>query len=266
MRPHGVRIRSIDGLLRTADADTGIQRPIAGALRPDLAQYRAAAVAHAGVCKTQTQIIQHVRAAGGVIEPADLPHAVLALNFSRVVGTVRLAEHGPHVLTLHPQPQAADLRRQNARRYGILVLPAAVCRGFSAARRFFRTGDAVLRRFFIARRRFRCGRFGTGGLTGIVGVLVAQVPHGQRDGDSQHRAGGQRRDGQPARLPLDVRGLFDHAIAQVSDAAEQVFRRHTAIPSFKSASRSPARRRNSRDLTVFSVSPNRPDKRRTESP
>ena len=213
MRPHGVRIRSLDGLLWASNADAGIQRPIAGALRPDLAQHRAAAIAHAGVRESQTQIILHIRAAGGIIEPADLPHAVLALNFSRVVGTVRLAEHGPHVLTLHPQPQSAELRRQNARRYGILVLPAAVCRGFSAARRFFRTGDAVLRRFFIARRRFRCGRFGTGGLTGIVGVLVAQVPHGQRDGDSQHRAGGQRRDGQPALFPPDVGGFFYHRIA-----------------------------------------------------
>ena len=64
----------------------------------------------AGVRESQTQIILHIRAAGGIIEPADLPHAVLALNFSRVVGTVRLAEHGPHVLTLHPQPQSAELR------------------------------------------------------------------------------------------------------------------------------------------------------------
>ena len=266
MRPHGVRIRSLDGLLRASNADAGIQRPIAGALRPDLAQYRAAAVAHAGVCKTQTQIIQHVRAAGGVIEPADLPHAVLALNFSRVVGTVRLAEHGPHVLTLHPQPQSAELRRQNARRYGILVLPAAVCRGFSAARRFFRTGDAVLRRFFIACRRFRGGRFRRTGVRGGGRFGAVRAANGQRDGDGQHRAGGQRRDGQPALFPPDIGSFLDHGVAQIPDAAEQILCRHTAIPSFKSASRSPARRRNSRDLTVFSVSPNRPDKRRTESP
>ena len=135
MRPHGVRVCSLDGLLRASNVDAGIQRPIAGALRPDLAQHRAAAVAHAGVRESQTQIILHIRASGGIIEPADFPHAVLTLDLSRVADAVRLAEHGLHVLTLHPQPQPAEFRRQNACGHGIAVLPAAVRFGASVARR-----------------------------------------------------------------------------------------------------------------------------------
>ena len=162
----------------------------------------------------------------------------------------------------HPQPQTADLCRQNARRR-VTVVPAVA--GLRFARALGGPDGAVcFRRRF--RRRFRGGRFRRTGVRGGGRFGAVRAAHGQRDGDGQHRARGQRRDGQPARLPPDVGGLFDHAVAQVSDAAEQVFRRHTAIPSFKSASRSPARRRNSRDLTVFSVRPNRPDKRRTESP
>ena len=159
----------------------------------------------------------------------------------------------------HPQPQAADLRAENACRDRVAVFPAVA--GLRFARALGGPDGAV-----CFRRRFRGGRFRRAGVRGGGRFGAVRAAHGQRDGDGQHRARGQRRDGQPARLPPDVGGLFDHAVAQVSDAAEQVFRRHTAIPSFKSASRSPARRRNSRDLTVFSDRPNRPDKRRTESP
>ena len=86
------------------------------------------------------------------------------------------------------------------------------------------------------------------------------------DGDGEGGAGGKRRDGQPAAFAFDLGGFLDELVAQVSDAAEKIMCRHTAIPSFKSASRRPPRRRKRRDLTVFSVMQNRPDSRRTESP
>ncbi len=147
MRPHRVGVGSLDGsrVLPMSMPVSSVQ--LQGAVRPDRAEYgvrcrrarRCSSIAdadHTGRLRCR----KYCRTSRS---PTRRPHA----GSSRVAGgPARRA--GPHVRIRHPQPQAADLRVQNACGYGSLSSQPSLPRGFRGPR-CRATGNVFFRRRFI---------------------------------------------------------------------------------------------------------------------